>query len=299
MKEIARGRRRSKLLGSFNLTFQIIVAICLGGLLFYFIEGLLSVTITGLETFWEFVAAAAIIAGLIFLVVVFQYERIKRQVTATATVVDASEVDDRTCLICGYSPEVNWKGELVGAMISDLSTLPQDLAAACRRDNPLAKQVLGRWQQNLRVLNAFPKVKRLYVLMPNVDQFDRFVEVLRHFYPTNEDLEITQVTDKHGNTAFRQGAKKMLKPDYEDFDYVTHGIGLAIGNIKADLDLSQGEAERQTIIDVTGGLKTFSIVGAIASLNRDLIFAYAGTNDREGEVLVYDAEVQFFDDLRL
>ncbi len=282
-------RLRNKILGSANLSWKTLLVLTLAGLLVYFIEEIASATLPGLTTGWDFFWAAVIVALLIFCVILWQHDHITRQISATAQTIHASDITGRSCLICGYSPIGDRDGKPAGPMALDLDNLTNDLELACDKDRSDSKE-LGPWQQNLRVLKELGEVRNLYVLLPDVDQFNRFVEILRHFFPEDR-LAVKLITDRRGNTAFERDVKDKLSPDYEDFRYVTAGIDLALGMIARDLAISAEEAERHSIIDVTAGLKTFSIAAAIASLNRDLLFVYAGTGNNTGRVLAYDASI--------
>lgn len=289
MTPLKRRRLRNKILGSANLSWKTFLVLILAGLLVYFVEGIAKTTLPGLTTGWDFFWAAGIVALLIYLVILWQHDRITRQITATAQTIHATDIKGRPCLICGYSPIKDRGGKPAGPMALDLEKLTNDLEMACDKDRDDGKE-LGPWQQNLRVLKALNEVRNLYVLLPNVDQFERFVKIVRHYFPEDR-LAISLITDHRGSTDLGNDAKVKLTPDYENFRYVTAGIDLALGMIAKDLAMSPEEAEKYSIIDVTAGFKTFSIAAAIASLNRNLLFVYAGTDSNTGQVLAYDASI--------
>lgn len=290
MTPFMKNRRNIRILGALRLSVTSVLAIILAGLLAYFVENIASSLLPDHTSAWDYLWAAAIVGGLIYLMFWFAHDRIARQVTATAQICDAGEIKDRPYLICGISPASSRKdndGNLMGPMIMDLASFTRDLETACAdKESPLTN-----WQQNLRVLKAMSEVRHLYVLRPDVDQFDRFEKILRHFFD-DERLSIKLVTDNQGSTTFKRNFKEDVEPDYEDFRYVTMGIDRGLEMIAKDHKISIEEAEAGTVIDVTAGLKTFSIAAAITSLNRNLLFVYAGTHENTGRVLGYDVSIR-------
>jgi len=289
-----KNRRNIRFRGALRLSATSILAIILAGLLVYFVEKIASNLLPDKFSTWDYLWAAAFMGGFIYVMFLFAHDRIARQVTATAQICDAGEIKDRPYLICGISPassRKDEKGNLLDPMRMDLASFTRDLEVACAdKESPLTN-----WQQNLRVLKTMPEVRHLYVLRPDVDQFDRFKDILRHFFDA-ERLSVTLITNDQGGTTFRRNFKEDVEPDYDDFRYVTMGIDRGLQMIAKDRKIKIEEAEAGTVIDVTAGLKTFSIAAAITSLNRNLFFVYAGTHKNAGRVLGYDVSIRLFGD---
>lgn len=266
------------------------------GLLVYFVENIARLLLPVGFGAWDYAWATAIAAGLIGLSFWLSYDRISRQVSATALTFDAGIITDRPCLICGYSP-VDEAGEdglppASGPFAVNLDMFGNNLEKACSTDKA-SYLAFGPWQQNLRVLKKMTNVENLYVINPNKDQFVRFREVICHFFPK---LTVELVTHKDGGTTFKRNFHDPgVAPDYENFEYVTMGIGWGIEMIAKGRKLCVDDAEQLTVLDVTGGFKTFSIAAAIASLNRRLLFVYAGTYERTGQVIGFDVSIQLFE----
>lgn len=293
MRDLKRHRQGSRLGGAFRLFVNILVPTLLLGLFLTFVERLADRALPFLVSAWDFLWAALIVAALFFAVVYYAYGRLSRQVSASAHAIDARTIGGRPYLICGYSPipDTDRQGNPVthGPRNLDLATFPPDIEQAIR---PEHQRDLGPWQQNLRVLHALGRVGALYVINPDIDQFEDFARVIRHFLPK---VEVNLVTGPDRSTIFRRDHHDPGRaPDYGDFDYVTGGIEQALGMIARRARISRPEAEAQTVIDATAGFKTFSIAAAIASVNRDLLLVYARTGARTGEVIGYDVEVQLF-----
>jgi len=70
---------------------------------------------------------------------------------------------------------------------------------------------------------------------------------------------------------------------------------IAAFNKAIDVFKEQGIAEREIIIDITGGQKTVSIAGAVVTLNKNVTFQYVQTiPDESGKhkILAYDVIIQ-------
>lgn len=146
-----------------------------------------------------------------------------------------------------------------------------------------------QWQQNVRIVqHHLPALERVVVL-PSVDslaQWDRFLEVMKAFFP---GLPVDLVAGTDGD-AFRLPINSSEKDrSFEDYDYVRDGLDRAVDQIRA---AAAGEGrpigEGDICIDVTAGPKTFSVAGAIVTLNRDLKLSYVSN---EGLVSIYDAQI--------
>ncbi|MBL3587410.1 hypothetical protein JMM61_18845 [Rhodovulum sulfidophilum] len=281
MTSLKQSRRDDRRSGSLRLAGVTLVTLTLAGLFVYFVEQTAAALLPDLKTSPDFFSAAGLIAFIIAGVFYWQHPRIMRQINAKVRTVDASGLTEQPYLICGYSP--------LKVDFPYLETLTRDLDEACAPTGP--GYVLNSWQQNLRVLRKIPTIQHVYVLENDKYQFEEFSKVLRHFFPEDR-LKITLIEAEQGGTTFKDDVKATLAPDYEDLRYVRRGIDRAIEMIARARREKEDDVEKLCIIDVTGGLKTFSIAAAIASLNRDLVFVYAGTGERTGDVLGYDATIE-------
>lgn len=214
--------------------------------------------------------------GILFLYIFWNADNINRQMGAQAVSVEVERIGSKRYVICGYSPDQppdhqSWSRD-------DRS--PKDIAKVDERDTKNPPPIkYGKWQQNIRVLAALNGVERVYVISPNRDQFADFSAMIQRCFP---DITVEQI-------------KIRSTGDYEDFDYVTKSIHAALDQIARDSNRKKREIEEQTVIDITAGLKTFSIAGAVASLNNNLTFVYARTvfddQHKPGSVVAYDATV--------
>lgn len=247
----------------------------------------------------------AFILGLGLLVFVFFFLRLPgltRRFGAVADILAQEELPSRPYLITGisaFSNGANGKPEQI-----DLSVWsPERLAEAIDADGG-GRGIFGNWQQNLRILFACPGITHVYVLENNLIQFAQFQAVAKCFFP---DLIIHRI-EAHNtsgpDTPFslssrRSRNKNALRPDYEDFSYVTVGIERALEMICQEHGLRIHEAEANCFLDTTSGFKTLSIIAAISSVNRPIIIVYCSTAPRYDrdpgqtwEVIGYDISME-------
>ncbi len=245
------------------------------------------------------VCLGLLIVLVAFVILFFQYDRVNEQVTASAEVIDIADIPDRRFLVCGYSPLA--EGELVRVEIESLGTDPTEIAKA-------EKWEPYKWQQNVRVINALPGIERVYVILPNEDQFDKFAAVISKVFRNRaKAVEVVPVrglaqrkSEIEGRSVTSYQFSKGVWRDatYEDYNYVTSAIDWAFAAITKDYGLTSREMQRQVAIDVTSGIKIFSVAAAVASLNRETVFVYASTDpsahaDGRG-VTVLNARVELF-----
>jgi hypothetical protein len=79
--------------------------------------------------------------------------------------------------------------------------------------------------------------------------------------------------------------------DYEDYDYCYSGLKRGVDFCKKTGLNGKKYVESDIAIDITAGLKIFSIAGAIITLNSDVVFQYVSTIT--GDVIQYDTTVEF------
>lgn len=146
------------------------------------------------------------------------------------------------------------------------------------------------WQQNVRALYAHLKdggpLEAVYILPSEMSapQVDAFINTMQVISP--KPLRMARVTAADACTPYRTPG--IGGESYETYLYVYGGLRRAVAQAKAD---AGGALTNNDIcIDVTAGQKTFSIAGAIVTLNEDLLISYV-TN--AGGTLLYDAKVNF------
>jgi len=284
-------RRRDRFRGAFVIAFTVILVLVLAEVFSYFISKFLDAALP-VSLNWGIVLSFLLLTGLVlWAFLAWQYPRIQRQIRAKAYWIDAADLPERPYLICGYSPGAfknHETGMMEGpALRENWGDYPTDLDQACDRSQGA---VLKSWQQNIRVIRRIKGLKHVWVIENSTGQFEAFQHCMSHFFP---GVTFSLLTDPKTKTpAIRTSDGGAITPDYENFDYVTRSFDNAFGAICKDCDCSQREVHKMTLIDITGGQKTFSVAAAIASLNRDLIFVYAGTFGKEGQIFGYDASIQ-------
>ena len=172
----------------------------------------------------------------------------------------------------------NWKvqnGTTEVTLSGDLSKDIDSLEDAKSKSPPLK----WNWQQLLRALVPHKdKITHIYLLGspdPNGSYkwLDSASEIIKCYMNNVEVI-------------------KYDKPvDFEDFDSLLESINLCINKLK-----EKKIKDKDIIIDITGGMKTASVAGAIATLNTRVTFQYVATNPdpKTGEYMVwaYDVSIQ-------
>jgi hypothetical protein len=145
----------------------------------------------------------------------------------------------------------------------------------------------GPWQQNFRACFAERHSLKKVMVLPSheshlmFDDFKKFIGVLI------PGVDVCRVT-----TQMQPFQSPHHPPDthesrnYEDYDYVSEGIEIAIASARVEFP---GIRDHEICIDITPGLKPYSIAGAVKTLNEDVMMLYV-TN--AGEIKIYDAVVQ-------
>lgn len=232
---------------------------------------------------------------VLFLLIYWQMPRINKLSKASAKRTSVHEIGNRRYLITGFSP-LYGGDEIIPSFTEHFRT-----AAEASAGDPEFKKRLP-WQQNLRVIYdvaSHHKLEGVFVLVPQKDdkpskadeeQARAFIEFIEGYFEDSLKGKVNTITIQNGQEPFYVVSQERGAPSrhYEFFDYVKEGIDRGVEMIAAAAAIPVREIEREIVLDITSGLKVFSIVGAIQTLNRDLVFAYA-SND--GSVTYYDAEV--------
>ena len=126
------------------------------------------------------------------------------------------------------------------------------------------KKVYTPWQMPaVAVKHHLPKLKNLYVILSNKSKnnFEDFKEFLNRLFP-DSDINIYPIGyDKDIDFENMEDLKDIIEEVYET------------------IRKKDKRKERETIIDVTGGQKLVSIVGAVQTLIEGRTFQYVSTTD--------------------
>jgi hypothetical protein len=177
------------------------------------------------------------------------------------------------------------RAALYGLPRKDFEQLPAEAGAA-----PTAKLAIP-WQQNVRaVLHHGARLEAVLVLpsQESLAQWPEFENLMAALFP---GLAIDLVRGKGGEAFELAPSAGGPARSYEDYAYLLEGLSAAVRQVQlayaADAEREPLD-ERDICVDVTAGPKTFSIAGAIVTLNRDLKLGYVST---EGLVTVFNAEI--------
>ncbi|MFA7413311.1 MAG: hypothetical protein WC048_02390 [Rhizobium sp.] len=155
-----------------------------------------------------------------------------------------------------------------------------------------AKPLRHNWQQNIRALWFHRSVLReVFVLDNGQGRFDDFkgyvLAVLQESCP---ELKITMISDpvdpRKPFSVWEAGVK--LPSDYENYRYCDEGLRRGLAMIEERLLSS--DIDEHCCIDVTPGIKIFSIAAGAVTFNRELIFSYA---NNDGNLSFYNASGAF------
>jgi hypothetical protein len=248
------------------------------------------------NSFFDGVPLGLTVMVLLFAVVVLVWftwigtDRFLRQVRATADVLSEEDVRDqkRPYVITGISLMEAPHFATVESTEAFLAHYDGDIDDACRPGEGKDRGPFGVWQQPLRLLRALPDVCAIYVAENSNLQFEVFKRVVQRF----RDIEVHLIADAIPAPDQRYPLRVRgvdMKPDYESFDYMMAAIARGLKMIAGRTQTDASMIELQTIIDITPGMKTTSVVAALNSLNRDLIFVYV---NHAGRVTGFDAALQ-------
>lgn len=200
----------------------------------------------------------------------------------------------RKYLLTGYSPRNHVDAE---AAVEIAKKLPfETIALPCDEYKEGEHGILGAWQQNARTLFHHRKtIQRIYIIRPdkNDAQFKQFktflLECLKSVKRDNvKIIEIHHYRDESRQFTMVGRTGEEEAPSYEDYDYVYEGLRFGLEMIKKTVD--ENVVERDICVDITPGLKPYSIAAAILTLNRKLQFSYVTMS---GHLKFYDADISF------
>lgn len=205
------------------------------------------------------------------------------------------EPPPRPYLIVGMSPLIN----------VDLATIHQELKAigpaavasnvvgygeACNSATDNRTPLRSNWQQTIRSLWYHRKVLReVFVLDNGHGKFDDFRDyVLAAMRGECDELKVTLINDPHDAAKpFKVVDAGVAQPaDYENYRYCDEG--LRRGLVMVEDRLLARDIDKHCCIDVTPGIKVFSIAAGAVTFNRELIFSYANNS---GDVAFYNARL--------
>lgn len=221
-------------------------------------------------------------------------QRAGRVLGSTVKVSMPEREQPRRFFLTGYSP---LRGPLsatdilnnVNGMTAD--DLRADQEEARRRGLPN----LGSWHQNARaVLFHASRLEAVLILRPddNDEEFEKFVQFIQTCLKKagNERAFVRQIhfpgePDHQFQMTGRTG--KYEPPSYEDYEYVYEGLREGLKQLRETIS---HWSEEDVCIDVTPGLKPYSIAAAVITFNQGLKFSYVNT---DGHIRFYDAEITF------
>ena len=293
-------RNRSRTLSALGITGGLGAFTATGAILGLAIERLVEAALGPMG--WLMALTVIALVGLgAFAVVHASYGRLQRLVRSEARELDQRDLTARPYLITGFSqigPEVQARLE---ARL-DQGVAPDQIAAICAEDRGGA--TFGGWQQQLRLIRFLSEkgpLRVVCVIDNGKGKMALFLRLLRAAFPDIRFLTVPEGAEG-GVVPLRVDRNYQPKPDYESYDYVSMAFDRAFALIAAESGKPQVEVEAMCYVDITPGLKVFSVAAAIQTLNREAIFLYVTTNsdpEREArrpggyEVLGYDADARF------
>ena len=224
-----------------------------------------------------------------------------------------SELTPRKVLVMGFSPRDRNKATL-DAHRQEIQKAIEDAGghvAYCQNvekfkqawdaKNPGTGPPKQNWQQNFRAVFAHrDTVESILILPPNDDvlkaeapgaqsEFDVFCDFMRALCGTLAPARkvdvgpVTQSADDSSPFRLDDVRHVAVARSYDDYAYCYSGFALAIAAAR-----SGGVVEKEIIIDITAGFKVFSIAGAVATMNSDVVFQYISI---AGDPVQYDTSI--------
>lgn len=264
--------------------------------------------------------ASAIIAGLLvglvsWLVLYRKSDDLSRLVRSEAKELDVDDLTPRPYFVTGHSPIP----PVVAANVRGLIPLiqPDGVAELCASKY---YETFRAWQQSIRVMHflhatiggpdtpqADRRLRKVVVidngtsLADGTPQVALFIDLIRACFPA---LEVRVIPDgaTRQKTDLRVDRVYSIAPDYETYEYVTSAFDQAFDLLEREEGGGREQIEAGTYIDVTPGVKVFSIAAAIQTLNRRAVFLYVTSAENRAKIEAgraeyvifgYDADAQF------
>lgn len=134
------------------------------------------------------------------------------------------------------------------------------------------------WQQTLRVIHRLRDCRHIALLTTERSdkEVEEFVKFFADVWDGPEDRRPEIHTPVHAI-------------EFENYDDVAEAANTAVNFIKKKWPEAEGAIPEDAIcIDITAGIKIFSIAAAVVTLNQSLNFSYANNN---GHVRFFDAKI--------
>ena len=220
-------------------------------------------------------------------------QRAGRVLGSTVKVSMPDQEQPRRFFLTGYSPLPTEKADKVlrNARGMSLEELRADKEAVEKRNLPN----LGSWHQNARALLFHAsRLEAILILRPDErdEVFERFVQFLQICLEKagNDKTIIRQIhfpgnADRQFQMLGRTGVYE--PPSYEDYEYVYEGFREGLKQLR---EINGAWSEDDVCIDVTPGLKPYSIAAAVITFNQGLKFSYV---NMDGHIRFYDAQITF------
>jgi len=173
-----------------------------------------------------------------------------------------------------FLSNINFRIEKEGELRKKLNELVNTLSRINTlegRLEALNQTIFRSWRMPLEAVSYhLPVLERVVVITSKESspQFSLFLELLKAVIPEARRIKVDEIKVK----------------DFENFEEIQKAIERAYEKL-----LKEGYKKKEIILDVTGGKKIVSIVGAILSLNPGREFQYVSTTDYK--VKSYDVEV--------
>lgn len=224
--------------------------------------------------------ALVFVAGYIALIA----PRLNRLSSVSSKVISPDDYPPVKYMVTGYSP------------LNDTSVAQEfinkypNIEQACAKDSDGPRL---SWQQNLRTLNAANSkdtLEYIIVIEPSKNQTEEFTTLVKKYFP-NVIIKAVH-SSSNPDAPFRHTLPTGgTSQDYENFDYVTQATRRAFEICSQIEEKDRQDMENLVAVDVTAGLKIFSIAASIQSLDSRSVFFYAKSFENAGEVMAIDAAI--------
>jgi hypothetical protein len=159
---------------------------------------------------------------------------------------------------------------------------------------PAQRSLATQWQQTVRAIFHHGDALERVLVLPSAEslaQWTQFKELMTALFP---GLPVELVRGENGEPFRLPEAPGVQTRSYEDYSYLFEGLSRAVELLLAQAGNKDARrlSDKDICIDITAGPKTFSVAGAIVTLNRDLKLSYVSS---EGTVTIFDAEIGLVD----